>query len=131
MLNTETAQLKIKSVAEKYGLSLAVLFGSQATGAVHPKSDVDIAVIGVKISDKLALGRDLETVFGRHDVELVDLGTATPTMMYAVVRDGKALYEKSSGTFLKWKLYAMWVWRDTAWLRRLRDRKLVEWAKTA
>lgn len=34
---------KIKAVAEKYDLEFVVLFGSQAAGHTHQKSDVDIA----------------------------------------------------------------------------------------
>ena len=32
---------KIKSVAQKYDLEFVVLFGSQATGQTHSKSDID------------------------------------------------------------------------------------------
>lgn len=122
---------KIRSLANKYSLSLIALFGSQATGNIHSKSDIDIAVLGKSPFDMNKLTIDLYNLFKREDVEVVDLGRASPTMMYVVVRDGKLLYENESGAFLKWKLYAMWVWRDTAWLRRLRNKKLVEWAKMA
>lgn len=122
---------QIKELAERYGLSLVVLFGSQATGATHPKSDVDIAVLSTQTFDRNKLLDGFWDIFKRDDVEMVNMGTASPTMMYVLIRDGKLLYENASGAFMKWKFYAIWVWLDTAWLRRLRDKKMIEWAKTA
>ena len=121
---------QIKGLAEKYNLSFVSLFGSQAIGNIHSKSDIDIAVLGKGALDMNKLTIDLYNFFRREDVEVVDVGSASPTMMYVVVRDGKSLYESESGNFLKWKLYAIWVWLDTAWLRKLRDKKMIEWAKT-
>ena len=121
----------IQAIAEKYDLNLVVLFGSQATGKTHSKSDVDVAVLSKCPVDITKLMVAFSAVFKREDVEVVNLATASPTTMYVMVRDGQLLYERESGAFLKWKLYAIWVWRDTGWLRQLRDRKLIEWAKTA
>lgn len=131
MINIDAIKPHIKTLAEKYGLSLVLLFGSQATGVLHPKSDVDIAVLSKNQIDMLSLTMDFYDLFNREDVEVVNLGTASPTSMYVVVRDGKLLYENEVGAFLKWKLYGIWVWLDTAWLRRLRDQKMLEWARTA
>lgn len=131
MINIDAIKPDIKNLAEKHGLSLVVLFGSQATGALHPKSDVDIAVLSKGHIDMLALTGDFYKLLQREDVEVVNLGTASPTLMYVVVRDGKLLCENEVGAFLRWKLYAIWVWLDTAWLRRLRDQKMLEWARTA
>lgn len=122
---------KIKELAEKYDLSLVVLFGSQATGRIHQKSDIDIAVLGAKKFYMPKLMIDFDRIFKRDDIEIVDLGVASPTLMHCVVRDGKALFEKDADTFFNWKLYAIWVWMDTAWLRQLRDKKMIEWARTS
>lgn len=122
---------KIAPLAEKYNLKLVVLFGSQASGRTHKNSDIDIAVLGEGVVDMSSLTIDFYSLFNRDDVEVVDIGSASPTMMYVIVRDGKLLYENESGVFLKWKFYAMWVWRDTAWFRHLRDKKMIEWARTA
>ena len=129
MLNIEDSKLKIKELAEKYSLSLVVLFGSQATGAVHTKSDVDIAALGANSLDRFALANDLDKVFERNDVEVIDMNGASPTMMYVLVRDGKLLYENTIGAFMKWKFYAIREWINTAWLRKLSDKKLIEWAR--
>ncbi len=82
---------QIKELAERYGLSLVVLFGSQATGATHPKSDVDIAVLSTQTFDRDKRHDGFWDIFKRDDVEMVNMGTASPTMMYVLIRDGKAL----------------------------------------
>ncbi len=131
MINIDDIKPNIKKLAEQYGLSFVVLFGSQATGALHPKSDIDIAILSKNHVDMLSLTMDFYKLFKREDVEVVNLSTASPTLLYVVVRDGKLLFENEQGAFLKWKLYAIWVWLDTMWLRRLRDQKLIDWARTA
>ena len=128
MIITDEIKRRIRRLAKKHRLSLVVLFGSQATGRTHAKSDVDIAVLGKGKIDRLQIGVDLDKVFGRDDVEIVDLGTASPTLMYVMVEDGQTLYEKTHGTFFVWKLYAIRTWLETAWLRVMRDKKLIQWA---
>ena len=130
MVDFKSLEPKIKKLAEKYNLSLIVLFGSQATGALHSKSDVDIAILGINSLDIIKISSDFSSIFKREDVEVVDLRNASPTLMFCVLRDGKILYEKEKETFLVWKLYAIRIWRETAWLRDLRDKKLIEWTKT-
>ena len=130
MLDTTLLQPQIAELARKHRLSFVALFGSQAVGNVHSKSDIDIAVISKDPIDKFKVIDDFENIFKREDIEVVDLANASPTLMYCVVRDGKLLYENEKDSFFKWKLYAIWVWMDTAWLRQLRDKKLLEWAKT-
>lgn len=130
-IDFESKKGAIAEIAKKHGLSFVALFGSQTTGRMHAKSDIDIAVLGSGEVDRTTIAVELDEVFQRDDTEVVVLNDATPTMMYVVVRDGKVLYEDIVGRFVSWKLFAMREWRDTAWLRELRDRKLAEWAKTA
>ncbi len=120
---------ELKKIAEKYGIDMMVLFGSQATGKTHPKSDVDIAVLARTKFDIYRLMIELYEIFKRSDVEVVDLSSVSPTLMRAVARDGRLIYEKHPGAFLKWKVYVGKIWMETAWLRILRDRKLIKWAK--
>lgn len=129
MIDVNFVKPKIKKLAEKYGLSLVLLFGSQATGRSHPKSDVDIAVLSRHPINRARVAMDLDEIFERDDVEVVDLSIASPTLMHAVVKEGKSLYENELGAFFRWKLYAIKVWMETAWLRKLADRKARELAK--
>lgn len=130
----EQAKKAAETVAKKHGLIFVALFGSQATGRTHEKSDIDIGVVGgapIAFDAKTDIWREFSDVFHRDDIEIVDLFEAMPTIMYVVSRDGQVLYEDNLGRFASWKLYAMREWRDTEWLREFRDRKLTEWAKTA
>ena len=130
-IDFELKEDAIATIAKRHGLNFVALFGSQATGRVHEKSDIDIAFLGKQMIDfdaKLKLIGDFEDALNREDIEVVDLASASPTLMYVVVRDGQLLYEKGEGNFMSWKFYALGVWRETAWLRALRDRKLLEWA---
>jgi hypothetical protein len=63
-------------------------------------------------------------------VEIVDLSTASPTLMRSVVSEGKLLYENEIGAYFRWKTYAIKIWMETGWLRRLANRKAKELAKT-
>ena len=123
---------KIKELAEKYSLELVVLFGSQATSQTHAKSDIDVAVLGGEsnsLAGLLKLMSDFYKFFKREDVEVVDLSSAAPTLWQAVVRDGELLYEKTPGYFGRWKIYAWKIWLETAWLRKIRDQRLLNWAQ--
>ena len=131
MLDFEALKPAIKELAEKHDLLLVVLFGSQATGRTHVKSDIDIAVLATGRFDTSKLMSEFDGIFKRDDIEIVDMGEASPTMGYVLTRDGMLLYEESTGAFMKWKFRAIRTWIDTSWLRALRDKKLVQWAKTA
>src|ERR1035441_2864080 len=107
MIDVNSVKPKIQKLAEKYGLSLVLLFGSQATGRFHPKSDIDIAVLSRHPINRARIAMDLDGIFERDDVEVVDLSTASPTLMHAVVKEGKLLSENEPGAFFRWKLYAI------------------------
>ena len=91
MTQTEVLKSQIKELAEKHGLSLVVLFGSQATGATHPKSDVDIAVLGSVNFDRSKLLDDLGEIFQRDDIEIVNMAESSPTMMYVLIQGRQIL----------------------------------------
>ena len=129
MLDIKSIQPRINELAIKYDLSLIVLFGSQATGNTHSKSDIDIAILGGESTDKFKVTEDFCDIFKRDDIEVVNLANASPTLMYCVVRDGVSWYEKNEGDFLGWKFHAIRIWMETAWLRKLRDKKAIEQVK--
>lgn len=127
-MNFEQYTAQISSLAEKHKLDFVVLFGSQARGNTHPKSDIDIAVISRVPIDRTKISMDFDEIFKRDDVEVVNLATASSTLAYAVIRDGKLLYEGEPRSFLRWKVYAIKIWMDTAWLRNLMNKKLLKHA---
>ena len=78
-------------------LGYAVVFGSQARGAAHAGSDVDVAVgaSGGRRLTSLELGEiasELEAAAGRP-VDIVDLESARPALADRV-RDGRVILER-------------------------------------
>lgn len=127
-INTERAQ----EIAKKHDIKFMVLFGSQARGATHNESDIDIAILAnnpeMSSSVTTAIWNDLSDMLRRDDIEVVDMNKASPTLMHAVSKDGKLLYEEKSDIYLEWKAYVAKIWMETAWLRRVRDNLLIQWA---
>ncbi len=109
---------------------MVILFGSQATGRTHPKSDVDIAVTSKNPLNRARIALDLDEIFKRDDIEVIDLSMASPTLMHAIVGEGKLLFERQQDAFFRWKIYAIKIWMETAWLRKLSNKRLVELVKT-
>lgn len=76
---------------------LAVLFGSQATGRVNPRSDVDLLVslADPDIARLADLAGRLQRRFAR-DVQIVRLEDArrSPVLMAGVLRDGRVLIDR-------------------------------------
>jgi predicted nucleotidyltransferase len=99
---------KIKQFAEKHGLTMVVLFGSQARNETHQGSDTDIAVFGRQKSVREISQMQIEfsEMFQIKDVELVDLSGRTPLFLKQVSDDGKVLYEQKPGIFDEFQIYA-------------------------
>lgn len=77
-------------------VTLGFLFGSRARGDADTESDVDVAVVfddaGPEESGRrLRLGVDLALALGTDDVDVVDLRSAPPALVRAVVRNGERL----------------------------------------
>ena len=127
-MNLQFSQGDMVSLAEKHNLEFVALFGSQARGSTHDKSDIDIAVISHTKLDIPGIMSEMSEIFKKEDVQVIDLSQASPTLMYAVVKDGKALYEEKDASFFRWKLYAIKIWMETSWLRNMRTKKIREWS---
>lgn len=109
--------------------TLAVLFGSTATGRAVPHSDLDLA-FWLSGKDKDIEGGDLELtnslmrLFHRNDVDVVVLNHANPLLQWQVASTGKLLYERESGRFHQFQIYAMKRFDDSKHLFALQDRFL-------
>lgn len=76
MIDLDKIKTQIKELAEKYGLSLVMLFGSQVTGKTHKESDFDIAYLSDKelsFKDEGRIIIDLAPIIGARDERLVNL----------------------------------------------------------
>lgn len=76
MIDAEKIKPQIKDLAEKYGLSLVMLFGSQVIGKTHKESDFDIAYLSDKklsFEDEGGIIIDIAKIIGVQDERLVNL----------------------------------------------------------
>ena len=80
-------------------LSAVYIFGSQASGAAGPDSDVDLAILADESPEVVRLwelaGR-LAEIVGRS-VDLIDLRAAGTVMQYQIITTGKRLWARDSG----------------------------------
>jgi len=80
----------------------AYLFGSTATGATHPHSDVDVAVYladrrptGSVFGYAADLAAALMSALGTNRVDVVVLNDATPLLYHRVLRDGQRILSRN------------------------------------
>ena len=130
-MDLEVIKQKIAEIVKKYNLDLVVLFGSQATGNIHSKSDVDIGYVSPKHLDfttRFEIVTDLHSVFEREDVELVNLRMISPLMKKIIADEGILLYERTQGMFVQFRMYAFKLYVETKPLRELRYQSLRRFA---
>jgi len=87
----------MEKIFKKYGITAAYLFGSQASGKTHAKSDVDIAVRFSKkltLKKTLLLANELSTIF-KKEIDIVDLDNAPLSLQFRIFKARKLLYAKN------------------------------------
>ncbi len=111
---------ELTEIFRREGVVLAYLFGSQARGATHHFSDIDVGVLLDKsilretYFDKVVvLLSELGRVFGRERIDIVILNRAKPFLRYQVVFGGKLLFEKDEGTRVFFENRTMKEYQDT------------------
>ncbi|TRT90339.1 MAG: nucleotidyltransferase domain-containing protein [Microcystis aeruginosa Ma_AC_P_19900807_S299] len=133
---------KITAIVEKIpNLKLLILFGSRACGEHKPDSDWDLAIsydetnrqTGIKeiSNDYLTYLSILSELFeiNRDLIDLIELDRCSPLMKYQVARDGKLIYEKNTGDFLKFRVRAWKEYADTAKFRKIQKDSIDLWLK--
>lgn len=81
----------LEKIRKKHNLLLILLHGSQVTGNVHKKSDIDIAVIPEGPFYLLELQADLTRNLKSDRVDITNLSHANPLLSFAVARKSKLL----------------------------------------
>ena len=80
----------------------AYLFGSVAEGTAGPASDLDIAIVGPKGTDRLTLTNlgfelfaRLSAVFSSDKIDVVVLNaTDSSELRHAIIEDGRVIYDR-------------------------------------
>jgi len=128
-LNIPEIKSEIKKLAPKYRLSLVLLFGSQASGKTHSKSDVDIAYLTEKemrpIEEaRMALEFSEKLKINVKDLEIVNLKEAIPFLLRQIADKSVLLYEKEPLIFANFKIYAFKRFMEAQKLFKLKEKSL-------
>lgn len=84
---------EIVNLCKKYRAEEAILFGSRAKGTETERSDIDIAVSGVRDID--GLQEELEDIPTLYTIDLVDLDTCRNDLLLEDIRQyGRKIYAK-------------------------------------
>jgi len=105
------------------GVSLAVLFGSRATGRATAKSDWDVGVIAPPGLDLLRLSAELGAAVGGR-IDVVNLRRAPPLLCYLAAREGRVLVDESGAEFPQFASLSLRRYVDTEKLRRAQSESL-------
>ena len=96
-------QAKLKTLARRYGIELAILFGSRARGEAHSGSDLDVGVLFAR--RRFPSPRQLNALETRlldlfkDDLHVVPLNFVNPELRRAAEREWSILYERVPGIF--------------------------------
>ena len=86
----------VAEIARKHRIVLLLRFGSAVTGRMHPRSDVDFAVLLERAPDSLAtqadLIADLQTLVAGRDVDVAFLNHADPLLLKQVCERCELVY---------------------------------------
>jgi predicted nucleotidyltransferase len=85
----------LRSIAQRHGLRIAVVFGSVARQQTHARSDVDVGVVLDRVLDYAELAdleHDVQQLFPDRKVDLVVLNHADPLLLKQVFDNYHVLY---------------------------------------
>lgn len=127
--NEDKIKEKTKKIAQKYALSFVVLFGSQATGRTHQKSDFDIAYLSetdLNLEQESNLIFDLSVIFRNENIDLLNLKNAKPLLYYGVFKNCRVIFEKTPLMFQTLRTYAFKKYVETKPLYEEKFKRLEE-----
>ena len=99
----------LDEIARRHGILLILEFGSAVSGRLHPKSDLDVAVLldrpGLSYAEYGHLIHDLQTLAPGREVDLAVLNRADPLFLKQVTERCRLLFS-SPRRLHELKLYA-------------------------
>lgn len=107
-MNINTLKPAIKNIAEKYHLSLVLLFGSQVSGPIHKESDIDIAVLPSKnltFEQEINLAAEFFNISNK--IDFTNLRKASPLLLKKIIENCQALYQKNPSDFSVFEIHAL------------------------
>lgn len=118
-----------EEIIKKYDLKLLLLFGSQARGDARKDSDTDIAFMSGKKLDfnqKAELMMNLLPVVKAEEtkIDVIDVKTAHPLLLYGITRDAKVIYAENMDVFYELCVAAYKKYIDTMPIFKLQEELL-------
>jgi predicted nucleotidyltransferase len=113
-------------------VALCVLFGSQATGKLHQKSDIDLAVWPsepILPLMKLSWLRELETSLGQPVSLVLVSSDLDPVLGLEISRHGLPLFEAEPGLWSERRAQLWHAYNDSLPFRRAERQRLREYAE--
>ncbi len=124
MIDFNSKKPVIEKLAEKYGLSLVILYGSYAKNLAKKDSDIDIAVYRkgrtIFFSELMELNNEFADIFPSMEMDIKSLHNTNPLFRYQVTQYGVLLYGKNMA-WVSFKAYAFKDYYDSMDLLRLKD----------
>lgn len=125
----DDALAKIETIlVRRFDVDATWIFGSEATGAAGPESDLDIAVLMDRLPsfDEHADARnELAAAMGR-EVDLVDLRRASPILAYQVLGHGILVSDRNPKRRIEFVASVPGRREDVLIIRREAEKRLLE-----
>lgn len=123
-MDIEKIKPKIAELAEKYRLSLVLVFGSQATGKTHIQSDADVAYLSenpMDIMEESEFSLALMEIFKTNFVDIVSLRNASPLLQKEIADSAIVAYESRKSLFNEFVINAIKKYFETKKLFKIRS----------
>ena len=127
VINVDKIKPQIKELADKHGLSLVMLFGSQVTGRTHKESDFDVAYLSDKelsFKDEGRIIIELAPIIGARDERLVNLSNirqAGALLLKEIFDKHRVLFCADQNIYDSYKIFAVKNFLESRPLFDLRD----------
>lgn len=127
MIDADKIKPQIKELAEKYGLNLVMLFGSQVTGKTHKESDFDVAYLSdekLSFKDEGGIIIDLAPIIGARDERLVNLSNikkAGALLLKEIFDKHQVLFCADRNVYDSYKIFAVKNFLENRPIFDLRD----------
>jgi predicted nucleotidyltransferase len=105
----------LEKIAHRHGVELILKFGSMVTGRVHPRSDVDLAVLldrpAPSFEELADLRHELQSLNSDREVDVAIINHADPLFLKKITEGCRLLYG-SPRRLAELKIYAFKRYQD-------------------
>ena len=109
------SSLRLRELAQRFGIRVILQFGSTVTGTTHESSDVDLAVQldtpAVSLETVLEMQDALQSRFPGREVDLAILNWADPLFRKKIMESCRMLFGTAEG-FARLRLYSFKTYQD-------------------